>query len=213
MATPRANDDDPAEEAHDVDPRRERSRARLLDAATTLLTTGGVEAVTVDAVVRASKVARTTLYRHFSSSSQLLAATFERLIPPVTAPPSTGTVRDRLVELLTRQATLVRDAQIQLTTLAWLALGPSPDRSDHAGAADSPALRSLRARIIEHYRVPFDDILDDPETRAQLGEFDRALVVSQLVGPIVFAKLVGLPPLSRPECEQIVDDFLAARRH
>ena len=37
-----------------------------------------MEAVTIDAVTKASKVARTTLYRHFQSSSHLLAATFER---------------------------------------------------------------------------------------------------------------------------------------
>ena len=66
----------------DVDPRRIRSRTRLLDAAATLLSTG-VEAVTIDAVTKASKVARTTLYRHFHSSSHLLAATFERLLPQV----------------------------------------------------------------------------------------------------------------------------------
>ena len=57
----------------DIDPRRIRSRNRLLDAAATLLSTGGVEAVTIDAVTKASKVARTTLYRHFQSSSHLLA--------------------------------------------------------------------------------------------------------------------------------------------
>ncbi|MFD3041184.1 MULTISPECIES: TetR/AcrR family transcriptional regulator, partial [Mycobacteriaceae] len=70
----------------DVDPRRTRSRTRLLDAAANLLKTGGIEAVTIDAVTKASKVARTTLYRHFNSSSQLLAATFERLLPQVIPP-------------------------------------------------------------------------------------------------------------------------------
>lgn len=37
---------------HDEDPRRLRSRARLLDAATDLLKTGGAEAVTVEDCVR-----------------------------------------------------------------------------------------------------------------------------------------------------------------
>ena len=71
----------PVDDDDEVDPRRLRSRTRLLDAATKLLSAGGIEAVTIDAVTKASKVARTTLYRHFSSSSQLLAATFERLLP------------------------------------------------------------------------------------------------------------------------------------
>jgi AcrR family transcriptional regulator len=36
----------------DVDPRRTRSRTRLLDAAANLLKTGGIEAVTIDAVTK-----------------------------------------------------------------------------------------------------------------------------------------------------------------
>ena len=110
----------------DVDPRLIRSRTRLLDAAATLLSTGGVEAVTIDAVTKASKVARTTLYRHFHSSSHLLAATFERLLPQVTTPaPTSGPLREQLIELLSRQAALFNDAPLHVTTLAWLSLGPT----------------------------------------------------------------------------------------
>ncbi|EUA09744.1 bacterial regulatory s, tetR family protein [Mycobacterium kansasii 662] len=101
------DDDDDDDDDDDVDPRRLRSRTRLLDAATQLLSAGGIEAVTIDAVTKASKFARTTLYRHFSSSTQLLAATFERLVPQVHAPPATGSLREQLIELLSRQATLL----------------------------------------------------------------------------------------------------------
>jgi AcrR family transcriptional regulator len=48
----------------DVDPRWLRSRTRLLDAAAELLRAGGIDAVTIDAVTKESKVARTTLWRH-----------------------------------------------------------------------------------------------------------------------------------------------------
>ena len=53
------------------DPRPARSRARLLDAATALLRSGGPSAVTIDAVTRSANVARATLYRHFSSANDL----------------------------------------------------------------------------------------------------------------------------------------------
>ena len=43
------------------DPRPARSRARLLDAATALLRSGGPSAVTIDAVTRSANVARATL--------------------------------------------------------------------------------------------------------------------------------------------------------
>ena len=111
-----------ADSDDEVDPRWLRSRTRLLDAAVELLRTGGIDAVTIDAVTKASKVARTTLYRHFGCSSDLRAATLERLLPPLTPPPSTGSLQDRLVELVCGQATLYKEASLHPTTLAWIAL-------------------------------------------------------------------------------------------
>lgn len=190
--------------ADEEDPRRVRSRARLLDAAAALLQDGGLEAVTVDSVTKLSKVARTTLYRHFDNAVQLRAATIERLLPSPVEPPPEGPLRDRLVTLLERQAEAIRDTRLQVSTLAWLATG-----SDHD--ADNPAISSLRRRLIDHYRAPFDHVLETPEARERLGEFDTYFVLSQLVGPLVFAKLIGLRPSTPHDCARIVDDFLAAR--
>jgi TetR/AcrR family transcriptional regulator, regulator of autoinduction and epiphytic fitness len=195
----------------DIDPRRLRSRVRLLDAATHLLSAGGIEAVTIDAVTRMSRVARTTLYRHFGSSTELLAATFERLLPPVTPPPATGSLRDRLIELLSRQAELFEHTPIHLTTLAWVALGPID------GAPDSPqdggrSVSALRARVLDHFRVPFDQILQSHDARTELGELDPTLALAQLVGPIVFGRLSGLRIVDHHDCVRIVDDFLVAHR-
>ncbi|TCJ96599.1 TetR/AcrR family transcriptional regulator [Nocardia alba] len=191
-------------DAVEVDPRRVRSRARLLDAAAALLQDGGLEAVTVERVTRLSKVARTTLYRHFDNAVQLRAATVERLLPSVLDTPPEGPLRERLISLLERQAEAIRNTPLQVSTLAWLATG-----SDHN--ADNPAVNSLRQRIIDHYRVPFDQVLDTPDAHRQLGEFDTLFVLSQLVGPLVFAKLIGLRATTQQDCARIVDDFLAAR--
>ena len=194
----------------DVDPRLLRSRVRLLDAATHLLSAGGIDAVTIDAVTRMSKVARTTLYRHFGSSTELLAATFERLLPPVTPPPATGSLRERLIELLSRQAELLEHTPIHLTTLAWVALGP-------IDAADNPqnsgrSVSALRVRVLDHFRVPFDQILQSHDARTELGEFDSTLALAQLVGPLVFGRLSGLRIVDHQDCVRIVDDFLVAHR-
>ena len=192
----------------DADPRRARSRTRLLDAAAHLLSTGGVEAVTVEAVTKASKVARTTLYRHFSSSSHLLAATFERLLPQVTPPPpSSVPLREQLIELLTRQASLFAEAPLHLTTLAWLSLGPTSPDGDDTGHT-----QSLRTRVVDQYRQPFDAILQSPLACNELDHFDVELAMCQLVGPLAFARMTGLRTMSRHQCETIVDDFLKAHR-
>jgi len=189
----------------EADPRTVRSRQRLLDAATTLLKSGGPEAVTIDAVTRLSKVARTTLYRHFASARQLRAATLERLLPPVieTVPP-TG-LRDGLVTSLSRQAAIIDEAPLHMSILAWLAT------ADRESVDDGAATTSLRARLIEQYREPFDRVLETPEAQARLGDFDRTRALTQLLGPIVFAKLIGLETATAEDCARIVDDFLTAR--
>ncbi|MCP3811912.1 TetR family transcriptional regulator [Mycobacterium vulneris] len=198
----------------DVDPRRTRSRNRLLDAAATLLRTGGVEAVTIDAVTKASKVARTTLYRHFNSSSQLLAATFERLLPQVIPPaPTSGTLHDRLVELLSRQADLFAEAPLQVTTLAWAALGPTETHATGDDIDHHPTHSTLRARVVEQYRRPFDEILQTADGRAELGDLDVELALCQLVGPLVFARMTGLRAITHADCVRIVDDFMAAHHN
>ncbi|KLI10017.1 TetR/AcrR family transcriptional regulator [Mycolicibacterium senegalense] len=196
----------------DVDPRRTRSRTRLLDAAANLLKTGGIEAVTIDAVTKASKVARTTLYRHFNSSSQLLAATFERLLPQVIPPaPTSGTLRERLIELLSRQADLFAEAPLHVTTLAWAALGLTETHDSDSDTGQHATASMLRTRVIEQYRRPFDEILHSPETFDQLGELDIELALCQLVGPLVFARMTGLRAIGHHDCTRIVDDFITAQ--
>lgn len=186
----------------DVDPRRIRSRNRLLDAAEDLLSNGGIEAVTFDAVTKASKVARTTLYRHFGNPAELLAATFERLLPGVTPPPPTsGTLRERLIELLTRQARLYEQAPLHTTALAWIGLGPTTGSTG-----------VLRASIVEQYCRPFEAILQSREARDELEDFDPELVLCQLLGPLGFARMTGLRKITEQDCVRIVDDFLAAHR-
>ncbi|MBB1023295.1 MULTISPECIES: TetR/AcrR family transcriptional regulator [Dietzia] len=200
--------DRPATDDDQLDPRLLRSRKRLLDAATHLLSTGGVEAVTVEAVTRMSKVARATLYRHFGGTAQLLAASFERLLPRVEVSTASGSVRDQLIALLTAQADLIDQAPLNITTLAWLSIG-SVGGSD---PADSAAITSLRSRVIEEYRQPFDRILTQPDVRAQLGNVDTTFAIVQLLGPVVFARLTGLCTVDHDGCVQLVDDFLAARK-
>jgi TetR/AcrR family transcriptional regulator, regulator of autoinduction and epiphytic fitness len=198
----------------DVDPRWVRSRTRLLDAAAELLAEGGIDAVTIDAVTKQSRVARTTLYRHFGCSSDLLAATLERLIPPITQPPSTGSLRDRLVELVWRQATLYEEAPLHLTTLAWLALRSNTDDANDANDVEECPTPSsvLQARVVEHYIQPLATILQSPEAHDQLDELDVEFAVCQLSGPLLLSWMTGLHVIDHHDCARIVDDFLASHR-
>ncbi|MGV9800043.1 TetR/AcrR family transcriptional regulator [Mycobacterium sp. NPDC003449] len=195
-----------------ADPRPARSRARLLEAATSLLRSGGPSAVTVDAVTRAANVARATLYRHFPSGNDLLAAAFRALIPPAPAPPENGPLRDRLIALVRAQADLIAEAPVTVTAMSWLALGgdleQSPWRTD-----DSQEIRTLRERVAEQYAAPFEAIFDSSDAVAELGDVDRTQAAALLLGPIVLGKLSTLPEFDYSACVRAaVDGFLATHR-
>lgn len=193
------------------DPRLARSRARLIDAATRLLADGGIEAVTIDAVTRTAGVARATLYRHFGTGTELLAAAFEQLLPPVPDAPVRGSLRHRLLALLTNQAQLIDHAPLHLTVLSWLGMSALPIPPGDETHTDRPRLHTLRRRLIEQYRQPFDAILtsDDARTNLRPGT-DATTALAQLVGPVVFNRLVTGFPNDEVFCAHVVDDFLAA---
>lgn len=200
------------------DPRPARSRAMLIDAATKLLGEGGIDAVTIDSVTRTAGVARATLYRHFGTGTELLAAAFERLIPPVPPTPPQGPVREQLLTLLTSQAKLIENAPLQLTVLSWLGLSLQGSVASEPDAGeqdeDRPRLRLLRRRIIEQYRQPFDAILTSDDARATLrSDLDAGTALAQLVGPLIFNRLVTDQPIDEAFCARIVNDFVAANTH
>jgi AcrR family transcriptional regulator len=202
------------ESDENIDPRPARSRARLLEAAAALLTTGGPSAVTVDAVTRAANVARATLYRHFPSGNDLLAAAFNSLIPPAPVPPAEGSLRDRLVALVLAHAESIAEAPAVMTAMSWLALGRDLDgmpEPRHTHTGDS-AITTLRERIAQQYAAPFDVIFDSPQA-AELGEVDRSRAIAMLIGPLVLGRLSTLPDFDYRECAlAAVDGFLHVQR-
>jgi AcrR family transcriptional regulator len=193
------------------DPRPARSRARLLDAATTLLRSGGPSAVTIDAVTRRANVARATLYRHFPSANDLLAASFMSLIPPPPMPPEDGSLRERLTAVVVAWADSFAEAPTTLTAMAWLSMGPDIGQLPDALHNDtlSPEMHSLRERIAQQYSAPFDVILDGPQAAAELKPVDRPTAFALLIGPLAFGRISTLAGFDyRAVAVAAVDGFL-----
>lgn len=189
------------------DPRPARSRARLLDAATALLRSGGPSAVTIDAVTRKANVARATLYRHFPSANDLVAAAFVGLIPPPPMPPTTGSLRDRLIAIVVEWAESIAEAPTTLTAMAWLSLGPDIEQVPSAGGSQ---VGSLRERIAEQYSAPFDAVFDSPDAAAELRPVDRTMAFALLIGPLAFGRISTLTEFDyRAVAIAAVDGFLS----
>ncbi|MGZ8178552.1 TetR/AcrR family transcriptional regulator [Williamsia sp. SKLECPSW1] len=194
------------------DPRPAQSRAKLVDAAAGLLRASGPAGVTVDAVVAAADVSRATFYRHFASATELVAAAFAVVIPAAPTPPATGSVRERLTELVLSQARLIAEVPATTTVLAWLSLGVDLDADslDRVRAGEGTEMLTLRERVADQFLRPFDEVLSSPEAEALFGDVDRATAVALLVGPPAMGRLSTLPSFDyEAVARAAVDGFIA----
>src|SRR4051794_38037243 len=91
----------------DADQRVERSRKSVLTATVQLLAEAGLGGVSVDEVSRRSRVAKTTIYRHWPSRSVLLLDACSNLGARPQAP-DTGTLKGDLSALATYMAGRLR---------------------------------------------------------------------------------------------------------
>lgn len=108
----------------------------------------------------------------------VLAATFERLLSHVIPlAPSTGPLRSQLIELLSRQAFLFVEAPLHVTTPAWLALGPASSEPGESADAQQTPTGTLRIRVIDQHRQPFEAILQSSHAREELDDFDIELAM------------------------------------
>jgi AcrR family transcriptional regulator len=185
-----------------TDPRVERSRAAVLDAAVELLLAGGVPALTVEAVVERSGVARSTIYRHWATRRDLLVAAFERLMPVVAEPDVQGPLRERLRTLLEARVANLRAA-------TWAAAIPTLLEA----TSRDPELAGVRERLREQHRGPVRATLERAIEHGELPvDTDIDEAVSQLAGPIVFRQLISGEPIDAQFARRVVELFLASRR-
>lgn len=121
-----------------TDPRIVRTRARVLDAASALLLEGGPRAVTVDAVVARSGVAKTTIYRHWPSHEELVVALYVHVAPTIDLPDPSLTPRQALVAVCRSMAAALEDERWQrllpallLTRLEYGMISELKERIEH----------------------------------------------------------------------------------
>ncbi len=182
------------------DPRVAASRAAVLDAVTELLGEHGLDGVTIDAVVARSKVARATLYRHWPNRRALLFDALARLMKVPSLPPSQGNAEQRLTDYVNTMAD-------QFQNQAMARLMPSlleASRRDPELAQQLPAFHAAR-------RAPVHDILRDAKAAGELDEnLDPDTALAELVGPLLFRRLILGESLDREFREAVIRDFLTA---
>jgi AcrR family transcriptional regulator len=195
-----------------MDPRVERTRAAVIEASRQLLLESGASAVTIDAVIQRTGVARSTIYRHFPTVTDVLRAGVEAAVADTPAlleadPASGGDPADRghidiragLLAYLTRLADVLRVSEWANALPGLLEL-----------VAHEPSLEEHRRELVQRHRQPLASLLQQARLAGALRA-DTPLddIAAGLVGPLFYRRLVSGEPLTDELCQHLVDSALA----
>jgi AcrR family transcriptional regulator len=176
-----------------LDPRQVRTRRRVLAAARAVLRQEGIGGATIDAIATEAEVARSTLYRNWSTREELLAEAFDDLMGAPSRIDLTKQLREQLAVVL---AGLARS----LKSTEW---GESLPSIVAAIAAD-PTLAHRYGRLTDEHRAAVAAIV---RAGVAAGELPRTTkiddLIDALVGPLFYRHLV----------RQLSTDLAWTRRH
>ncbi|MEO8108328.1 MAG: TetR/AcrR family transcriptional regulator [Actinomycetes bacterium] len=180
-----------------VDPRVERTRVLLVGAAADLLFEHGPEVVTFEAVSAQTRVARSTIYRHFKDRTGLLTAAVARLLPPIEVPHPSGSTASQLLAVVGDFAAHLRSPTMAKVLPTLLGL-----------SAQSP---DLRAGISAPHRVALEAVLRRGIEAGELSAgLDLTLASAVLLGPLLFRALVTGEDIGATTASTLVASYLEA---
>jgi AcrR family transcriptional regulator len=168
-----------------VDPRVERTRQAVLDAATMLLRSEGPAAVTHVRVAEAAGVGRATVYRHWPEQGDLLHDAVAGKEAVLFVPPRDLPAGERLTLVLDELRARLNDDDmaVQFATLI-------------AHATWDPALRRALKQLAGRGQSVIDGVLRDAIDDGELAEgADIEIVRDGLIGALLFRRfLTGRRP-------------------
>lgn len=184
------------------DPRVERSRAVIRQAALDELAEVGYGAFTIESVAARAGAGKSTIYRHWRNKLDLIADAFEsaheHMVPDVTA----GTAAERITMLIRHVAEITVDSTFSRCIPALI-----------EGARHDPRLREFHHRYSARRRQTLSDLV---ATGIQAGEFavgiDPELAAQALLGTVFYGRLMSAEPFDPARASEIVTLVLRSQR-
>jgi AcrR family transcriptional regulator len=176
-----------------LDERVRRSRAAVLGVTAQLLFERGFGGATVDEISRRSGVAKTTIYRHWPTRTDLLRDACSTLGTPLDAP-DTGSFEADVTALMMNLAHLLRSAK-------WTSVLPSIIDA----AERDPDIAYMYSKLQQGYSQPFETVIRRALRRGELPpNTDAAMLVAALTGPLFYRRWFSREPLTDDFARQIV---------
>jgi AcrR family transcriptional regulator len=184
-----------------IDPRVERSRLVVRQAALDELGEVGYGAFTIESVAARAGVAKSTIYRHWADKLDLIADAFETFHQEMVPSIETGSCRERVERLVRHVAEVVVDSTFSICIPALI-----------EGAERDPRVRDFHHRYSAARRQALIDVIAEGVSS---GEFpthlDAELAALALLGPIFYRRLMSNEPFDPGRTGQLVDMVLTAR--
>ena len=188
-------------DAAKLDERVRRSRATVLKVTTELMFERGFGGASVDEISRRSGVAKTTIYRHWATRTDLLRDACSAIGTPLVVP-DTGSFEGDLMALMTKLAGLLRSAK-------WTSVLPSVVDA----AERDPQIAKMYSRLQEGYSAPIQFVLERAVQKGALPKnTDVALLIAALTGPLFYRRWFSREPLTDAFAKQIVRQVIGQDR-
>lgn len=181
------------------DPRVERTRAAVIEAASDLLVADGPSAITHASVAAAANVSRTTVYNHWPTQADLLRDTIESLGKvPISHDQLTGALRPDLGLLCAQVIDDLADEQRAAMIVNMM------ERALH-----DPTVAAVRDEFLGVFAKLFHAVIrtavDAGELRADI-DADRS--IAALLGSFLFARFMSSDGFDRAYADAVLDEFV-----
>lgn len=181
----------------DIDGRIQRSKERVLRETMSLLTESGLGGVSIDEVSRRSGVAKTTIYRHWPTRSDLVMDACSRISTEQEVPDA-GSFEDDITIYLTGIANLLRTAR-------WSSVVPSIIDA----AEREPGLAEIHSRIQTGHTAPLEAVIERAVRNGELPtSTDLSATIAALLGPLFYRRWFSREPLDEVFVKNIVGNML-----
>jgi AcrR family transcriptional regulator len=180
-----------------TDRRVRRSRETVLAATSALLIERGYAGASVDEIARRSGVAKTTIYRHWPTRTDLLRDACATIGTPLEEP-DTGSLKTDVLVLMT-------DLGQMLQTARW----PSVLPSIIDAAERDPDIAEMYSTLQEAYSAPLAAVLHRAIDTGELAEgTDVSMLVAALTGPLFYRRWFSRDRLTEDFVTQIVRQII-----
>jgi TetR/AcrR family transcriptional regulator of autoinduction and epiphytic fitness len=181
-----------------IDPRVERSRQVILQAALDELGEVGYGTFRIESVAARAGVGKSTIYRHWPDKLALIADAFETFHVQMVPSTQTGSPRERIVLLVRHVAEVFVDSTFSICIPALI-----------EGAERDPRLRKFHHQYSAERRQSLIDVISEGVAAGDFASsLDPELAALALLGPIIYRRLMSGEPFNPERASDLVATVL-----